>query len=303
MKLPNVPEQNGDTIFFRYSVGNKIRKWKITHCRFKLGLKYGLCGQWLHNPPHQINSSLAFDLYTSNRSKGTNSDMPLLGDLSATIMMNSRLSSSGATSLYYGLFSPFTSDSSLQALQAWRMELRRRSYRGLADMPRAMIHKLSDIVWNILNSESRHHSSRGVSIATMFKWLSAWAPSYVPMLDKFVYYAIMGWYPTRHEESRHISQAILHCKEELTNVDNKKTLAYLADWLSKQIRNTLSLKSNSLLAISELRILDNLIWFDWAETPALEFKRYFEFNSDGKPYRITRLGLKEENTLIENNTL
>lgn len=208
-------------------------EWRITHPRLKLGLKYGLIGPWSH-----WNWSQEFDAYTAGR--GPRHGPASLTDLVMTTLMNSRVSTAN-----------------LKDVSTWiaQKEFKRRIQRlcsvlspfpSLLDAPddaARLIGETAQAIWDMDPKRG------GMGMAKSFKWLSAWAPEHVPMIDKLV------WTALKHG-STGLGDAVSRFRQLC--IDNEEVLARLMRWLNSRLA-----AMGSSAKVSRVRVLDSLIWFDW----------------------------------------
>lgn len=151
--------------------------WVITYPRLKLGLKYGLIGPWKGN-----NWSQAFDAYTAKR--WPDARLPTVTDMVASVLMNSRASTTDLKTLT-GMLNerPFA-----RMLEGLRSRL--AQYASLEAAPRELAHLIGDTAQRIWDRNEK--KAGGIGKAKAFKWLAAWAPAHVPMVDALVFQALAG---------------------------------------------------------------------------------------------------------------
>jgi hypothetical protein len=225
--------------------------WRINYPFTKLALKYGYLGTW--NP----NWSLAFDQYAATRApkKG----LPNLVDFSTTMLMNSRVRTTDVKTLGSWLAVPENVD---------RLERVRDALAvagGLADLPRKSVvllgNLLDDMIWG--------RELQGVRMAKIAKWLSAWAPGHVPMIDKHVYRAMTGNKPLGN-----VPMADVLARFQKLLVTNHEQLSQLGELLASRLGEPEG-------TISPVRVLDSLVWFDWwaIYQYASDFKRWLAPNN------------------------
>jgi hypothetical protein len=137
---------------------------------------------------------------------------------------------------------------------------------GLQDMPENTIEALGDLVDAMIRDESNKEGTRGSRIfggSRLFKWLSAWACHHVPMIDNELHHALTGLKWPASPECHHSSK-LLNDYKHLLDLHFEHL-----EFLGKQLFNDL----NGLLPapLPPVRVLDNLLWFDWVGCKRPEF--------------------------------
>lgn len=230
-------------------------QWRINYPFMKLRLKYGHLGTW--NP----NWSLEFDRYAATR--GPKKGLPNLVDASTTMLMNSRIRTTDVKTLGSWLAVPENVDRLAAVQQALAC------VSGLADLPRKSIvlvgRLLDDMIWG--------RELQGVRMAKITKWLAAWAPAHIPMIDKHVYQAMTGNQPLGR-----VPMADVLTQFQKIVVANHADLSRLG----KLLGSRLDVEEST---ISPVRVLDSLIWFDWwaIYQYAADFRRWVAPNNGANP--------------------
>jgi hypothetical protein len=245
--------------------------WAITHPLLKLALKYGVFGPWAG----PTNWSVEFDRYALSRSPAAGP--PRLTDLVATVLMNSGVRKEGLRGL-----STWLGTETVQSA-ATHLALTLAQSTGLADASLDELGAFGESAMTV----------HGIGPATAFKWLAAWAPAHVPMLDSLVLKALVGGEPRAARTPR---KALPRFQELL-----RQHLADLTD-LGRQLAALLSPALQPPLP--PVRVLDSLIWFDWWMSSRYyqgEFKVWLR-SPRKKPvmdYEITEEGLRSERALMD----
>jgi hypothetical protein len=145
----------------------KSSPWHITNPRLKLALKYGLGSDGPWRPP-QSNWSVAFDAYALKR--GPRTGLPTLADFAITRLMNSRVTNRdiGTLGSWLAVKGNFEKLGSLQIGLA--------KVEGLHRADNKTVRQIGALVGR----------------AKIFKWLSAWAPDHIPMLDPLHFISLGG---------------------------------------------------------------------------------------------------------------
>lgn len=245
------------------------RTWRITEPFLKLALKYGMAGPWLHKPWAYVNPSVAFDAYSVRR--GPAKGLPDLGDFTSTLMMGSRVGGDNVARFLRWVGLPET----VAGLEAIRQAL--MCSEGLNDLTGEALRLLGDFTDQAIQDRER---LKGISLARVFKWLSAWAPAHVPMIDRQVHNALTGYDPeTRLHESGVLLQRFRAIVAD--HVEALKELGRLfpAYW-----------PEHFPAPIPPVRVLDNLIWFDWQLATYRELHKYVLPNDDGDHHEVKTLG-------------
>ncbi len=236
--------------------------WDINYPFLKLSLKYGHVGTWTPN------WSLAFDLHSASRGPGDGP--PSLADLAVTTLMNSRLRSADVKTVTSWL----AVRENASRLEAVRKHL--AAVRGLAELPRKSI----SVVGALIDEMIAGRELRGVRMAKVMNWFSAWAPAHIPMIDRHVYWAMtndaaLGSVPMAEVLGRFRTLLVTH-------QDDLVRLGHLLAQRLGVIDGT----------ITPVRILDSLIWFDWRAIHqyASEFQRWVApNNAKGANSHLVRL--------------
>ena len=162
--------------------------WRITAARLKLALKYGIAdeGPW---KPIASNLSVTFDAYTLRR--GPMSGLPNLADLAVTQLMNSRVNSRDVQRLALWL----SLDANRARLTAVRDAI--KSFEGLHDADDDAVREVGTLVDQMMveQDDNGRRTLHGIGPAKVFKWLSAWAPAHIPMIDRYVAGALIDMEP------------------------------------------------------------------------------------------------------------
>jgi Family of unknown function (DUF6308) len=216
------------------SRGEQTRQWRITGLWVKLSLKYGVIEKpWGEAP----NASTAFDRYALTRGPGNGP--PTVADLAVTTLMNSNVTRADLALVSDWLLTP-----NHRATVAETTRLLQRC-NSLADMPKSTLEAVGSLMSQI---EELH----GIKTAKVAKWFAAWAPAHVPMIDQYVGDALV--YPP--EKLANASWATLLARFKTILENNLPVLESLGKRLAKEV----ALPD----AVPAARVLDNLIWFDWA---------------------------------------
>jgi hypothetical protein len=245
------------------------RTWRMTEPFLKLALKYGMIGPWQHRPWAYFNRSVAFDAYSVTR--GPDKGLPDLGDFCSTLMMGSGVDGDDLPRFLKWLSLPQTQAD----LERIRSALAR--CQGLHDLPADDLKMLGAFTDGAIQDKER---LKGISVARIFKWLSAWAPAHVPMIDSEVHNALTGYYPGSwlHESVLLLErfQSIVAGQSELLRQVGQRIAADYAEHFPAPI--------------SPVRVLDNLIWFDWLAVYWQDFREHVIPNDEGDCHRVTELG-------------
>ncbi len=246
------------------------RTWRITEPFLKLALKYGMIGPWWHNPWTYVNPSVAFDAYSATR--GPAKGLPDLADFTSTLMMNSRVNGEDVARFLRWLGLPET----VAGLEAIRQALMRSE--GLHDLAVDTLRMLGEFTDRVIHDWER---LKGISVAKVFKWLSAWAPAHMPMIDREVHNALTGYDPGvwLHESGILLQrfQAIVADHAEALNELGRRVAACWPEHFPAPI--------------PPVRVLDNLLWFDRRLAVYREdFREYVLPNDDGDHHEVTELG-------------
>jgi hypothetical protein len=139
------------------------------------------------------------------------------------------------------------------------------SVDGLAELPRKSVVLLGRLLDDMISGREL----QGVRMAKITKWLSAWAPSHVPMIDKHVYQAVTGNKPLGK-----VPMADVLTRFQKLLVANFDQLSKLGTLLASRLDLTEG-------TITPVRVLDSLIWFDWwaIYQYSSEFRRWLAPNN------------------------
>lgn len=203
--------------------------WVITHPWLKLSLKYGLLGPWTPN------WSVAFDEYSSGR--GPSKGPATLADMAVTTLMNSRVKTKNLKTLTNWL--------QMKANRSLLSELREAvlSSNGMEAFSPQAIAKIGSSIDLMLADRALPD----IRLAKVFKWLSAWAPHHIPMIDRWVLEALTN------DPKRPPKASVLLSRFQRLLVTHHDGLSGLATKLSRRTSTT----------VSPVRVLDSVIWFDW----------------------------------------
>ena len=219
--------------------------WNITFPYLKLALKYGLVGPWRSN----FNRSVLFDAYSLCR--GPDKGPPNSTDFLVTLLMASGVSKKDLERLETWLDDP-RSQGCLKVLADALM-----ACKGLHDMPVEAVGLLGEVT----DSMIRDKKLKGIRGAKVFKWLSVWACSYVPMFDSALHCLFAGYEPNYGKNYYQPPSILLKDYQELLQCHFAQLEA-----LGRQLANDLN-AANDLTKlpgpISPVRILDSLLWFDY----------------------------------------
>jgi len=224
------------------------RRWRITAPLLKLSLKYGAVGPW-----HAFNRSVAFDAvaHTSGPERG----LPGLAEMAATQLMGSGVNGGHLPYFLRWLAAP----DAVAGLERLRADL--LSSEGLHDLPDDALGRLAAFADAMIADDERLPLFK---MARVFKWLSAWAPRHVPMVDSAVHAAVTGYYP---EERAHDSLTVLTRYREVLR-EHLPSLRVIAERFHAEHPGLLP------CTLSAVRVLDNLYWFDWIAAYDDDFRSY-----------------------------
>lgn len=216
--------------------GTGEEPWSIRAPWLKLALVYGVTGPW----PAALNWSIEFERYAGSR--GPESGLPNLTDLSATMLMNCAVT-----------------PSDLKRLTGW---LARKENRDELEILRERLivapgfEALEEPALDQLCAVATRMAMdtvglRSFSLQKVFKWLAAWAPAHVPMLDPVTYRALTG----------HTDRELSYLRLALDNL--KGLLAAHLDDL-RSLGDTIGGRLEGLLPVSPppLRVLESVLWFE-----------------------------------------
>jgi hypothetical protein len=227
--------------------------WRITHPKLKLALKYGVVGPW-----KAPNWSVAFDAHALSR--GPNKGTPTLADFCVTSLMGSRPRTADLTRLTTWLVVK------KNAREVSRLTDVLQACRSLCDAPPEAVRQIAILADRMIQDKK---ALRGIGLAKVYKWLAAWAPAHVPMFDSLVHHALTGYWPTYW---RARSDVLLERFRSLL-LEHIDVLNDLGRWLFSALDGSIP------AAITPIRVLDSLIWFDWGPYPGRDFKAFF------RPYK------------------
>jgi hypothetical protein len=228
-----------------------------------------MIGRWLHEPWAYFNPSVAFDAYSVTR--GPARGLPDLGDFCSTLIMGSGVRGDHLPRFLHWLALPET---------ARKLEAIRQSFlrcEGLHDLPADDLRRLATFTDAAIQDKEQ---LKGISLARIFKWLSAWAPAHVPMIDSEVHCALTGYYP----DYRLAESAVLLLRFQAVVAAHAGTLRELGQ------RVAAAWPEHFPSSIPPVRVLDNLVWFDWLAAYWEDFREYVVPNDDSDRHRITDLG-------------
>lgn len=243
--------------------------WQITAPFLKVALKYGMVGRWRHDPWAYFNRSVAFDAYSITR--GPSRGLPDLGDFASTLMMGSGIDGDDLPRFLRWLALPETT----RELEAIRQSFLR--CEGLQDLSADDLRQFATFTDAAIQDKER---LKGISVARIFKWLAAWAPAHVPMIDSEVHCALTGYYPGDwlHESAVLLRrfQAIVATHVGSLGEVGRRVAAAWPDHFPGPI--------------PPVRVLDNLMWFDWLAVYWEDFHEYVVPNDAGDRHEVTELG-------------
>jgi hypothetical protein len=253
------------------------RLWHITGANLKMALKYGVFGPLAHRPWGDVNRSVAFDSYAQTR--GPSRGVPGIEDFMAGLTMNSRLNGDDAARLL--LWLPL--QDTQRKLRGLRDQLLTSS--GLDDASESTIDCLGGFVDDIIHNDE---ILPGLSTAKTFKWLAAWAPDHIPMLDRILAHDILSYVEKPYRERK---------TAELLRRFRKLLLAHL-DGLHKVGEHLVRDLSGAIpRPLSPIRVLDSLLWFDWNPSPRFRkrMSEWVQYESDSAgTHKLTAAGEQSE---------
>lgn len=234
-----------------------------------LALKYGAAGPWKHDPWAWFNPSVAFDAYASSR--GPHTGLPGLGELAATQMMGLGVNGTDFPRFLRWRRDPDTS----HALDALRDAL--VGHAGLHDLPDEGVRRLASFADSMIGDDVRLPRFR---VARVFKWLSAWAPAHVPMIDRAVHAGLTGSYPAQRSfdawtlltRYRDVLREHLGCLQEIAAAFHAAQPGLLPS------------------PLSAVRLLDNLYWFDWIGAYDSSFRTFVRPRDEGECHEVLAPG-------------
>lgn len=211
--------------------------WTIKHSWLKLELMYGLLGPWTPN------WSLAFDTYAATR--GPLAGAPNLADFCLTTLMNSRLRTTDVQRLTAWLAVP----ENRARLEDARACLAKT--KGLADATDRDLTPLASLIDSMVEDRG---ALRGIHMAKIYKWLAAWAPAHVPMIDRYVHDALTN-------RARRGSVPALELLRRFRRLvrDNARSIAALQQAFLRDAHP----EKDPRPALTAVRVVDKLLWFDW----------------------------------------
>lgn len=140
----------------------------------------------------------------------------------------------------------------------------------LADVPRdmALEEAIPEHTWEGLRSLFEAFRVKGVAVGTMTKVLCMKRPSLIPMMDTHV----MGFLFQKerpyaagraiHKDADVAVAAMQQFRELILHVGNRETLTAIRHELTPWL-NALEVSSGAAPALSLVRVLDCLLWYDW----------------------------------------
>lgn len=99
-------------------------------------------------------------------------------------------------------------------------------------------------------AEDGRRALYGFGLAKPFKWLAAWAPFHIPMIDSYVAAALIEM----ESDDAAANAQILLTRFRDSLLQHRRTIEHLSEWLSQRLDG---------LQISPVRVLDSLLWIDW----------------------------------------
>jgi len=220
--------------------------WRITNARLNLARKYGIGeeGPWR---PVESNWSVAFDTYALRQ--GPNRGLPTLADFAVTRLMNSRVGSGdmGRLGLWLSLG---INRGKLKAIQDSLKPL-----QGLHEAGDDAVRQLGNLIDEMMTEQDGKGQRvlSGIAHAKIFKWLSAWAPAHVPMIDSYVEQALTEMEPT----SGPLGAGDILMRFRRLLKSNLMPLVELGEWLQEHLLSELP------EPLPPVRVLDSLLWCDW----------------------------------------
>ena len=251
--------------------------WNIKNLRLKLALKYGILKEgWNPNP------SIAFDIYALSRGPAIGS--PTLADFAMTQLMNSRVTSADMATLHSWL----RSEDGAKFLKQLRTQL--LSFPSLEEATDGEIELLGNLIDRLLRKPgSNERVFPQIGEAKVYKWLAAWAPDHIPMMDRAVRDALTGMEPN----SAGIQSAeMLRRFSRLLNQD-LPVLKALGTWLYDRLRD-MGLQR----AVPPARVLDSLLWCEWIAFDPQSGRFGILVHGDTNEYRLTPNGEEMERRLL-----
>jgi len=210
--------------------------WAIHAPWLKLSLVYGIAGPW----PAALNWSVEFERYAAAR--GPESGLPNLTDLAATMLMNCTVTPSDLKRLT-GWLGRRENRNELEILRE-----RIIAATGFEDLEEPALDQLCAVATRMANDTT---GLRGFDLPKVFRWLAAWAPAYVPMLDPVTYRALTG----------HDNCELSYLRLAL---DNLRTL--LTEHLVelRQMGEAVGGRLEGFLPVvpPPLRVLESILWFE-----------------------------------------
>jgi hypothetical protein len=217
--------------------------WRVTAAYLKLRLKYGIIGRLKHQPWGYINRSTAFDAHALLR--GPQSGLPDHSDFLLTLAMNSRINGDDVAR-----FDQWWRDGATQQ----QLGEIRDALMGCADLAAAspeILQPVAAFADQLIEDQER---LKGLKIAKIFKWLSAWAPAHIPMLDNVVAYDILAYVEKPY--AGHKSLDLLLRFQSLVR-SHSVGLRRLGEQISADLGAAIA------SPLPAVRTLDSLLWFDW----------------------------------------
>jgi hypothetical protein len=155
-----------------------------------------------------------------------------------------------------------------------RVRVSLSSAGGLADLTAPGLASVGKLLESLM-------SINNIKAAKASKWLAAWAPAHVPMIDRWVNEALTG--------GRRASANLLIELSRFRAIllEHREVLEELGRWLAARV---------GVRTIPAVRVLDSLIWFDWwaCEAYAADFEAWITSVVSVTGYRVTALGRRCE---------
>jgi hypothetical protein len=238
--------------------GEPAGKWKIVAPELKLGLKYGIVDPE-HSGWSDDNRSFAYDTYAQTR--GREKGLPTVSDLGMTLLMNSMVDGNDLATLHYWIME---ADTRAHLKKIRNIRSRTQGLHAMSENALKDLAGFADFaLWSVFEEDEEDMSEEaqgkpvrrlyGIASAKLFKWLATWAPHHVPMLDSLVHEALTG-----HEKPWKKDGTLLALQRFKNLVEqHHERLSQLGAWIFDRSNGEL------IEPLSPVRVLDNLIWFDW----------------------------------------
>ena len=210
--------------------------WAIRAPWLKLALVYGAAGPW----PAALNWSIEFERYASAR--GPESGLPNLSDLAATMLMGNAVTPSDLKRLT-GWLAVRENRDELEILRE-RIILA----RGFEALDDAAVDQISAVAGRMALDVT---GLRNFNLSKVFKWLAAWAPAHIPLLDPVTYRALTG----------HSENELSYLRLALDNL--RELITEHLDALN-QMGASLRGRLEGLLPVTPppLRVLESILWLE-----------------------------------------